>query len=107
MSNNYTNKQNPGTDALIRFLVGEMRTTENITMSKKENAAYWDEIDNTTEDFVNNLLTYGFDKNGNNTTKDSLTDSEIINFYKEILDFCIPYLEKHHGITFPYVDEDM
>ena len=68
-------------------------------MNKKNNMAYWDGIDNLTEEYVRNMLEMS-------TPSIVLEYDDILALGKEITDFVVAHLEKEVGANFPYVDEN-
>ena len=68
-------------------------------MNKKNNTAYWDAIDNLTEEYVRNMLEMS-------VPSIVLEYDDILALGKEITDFVVAHLEKEVGANFPYVDEN-
>ena len=68
-------------------------------MNKKENMAYWDEIDELCEEFTRELI-------GFSIPKVELEDDEVLYFQNEIRDFAVALVEKECKVKFPYVDEN-
>lgn len=68
-------------------------------MNKKANMAYWDGIDDLTEEYVRNMLEIS-------VPSIVLEYDDILALGKEITDFVVAHLEKEVGANFPYVDEN-
>ena len=70
---------------------------------KKANMAYWDEIDDHTEEYVKQLLAmsdrYCVDE-------DEDFDDIVTEMAKEITEFATKLLEERLNAEFPYVDEN-
>lgn len=69
---------------------------------KKVNMAYWDEIDELSEEYVRNLIAFS-------TKKTSLyedDDDAIMDLAKEVTEFATKLLEERISAEFPYVDEN-
>ena len=68
-------------------------------MNKKANMAYWDAIDEITEDYVRNMLEMS-------NPSIVLEYDDILELGKEVTDFVVAHLKKEVGANFPYVDEN-
>ena len=68
-------------------------------MNKKNNMAYWDAIDDITEEYVKSMLEMS-------TPSIELEYDDILTLGKEITDFVVAHLEKEVGANFPFVDEN-
>lgn len=68
-------------------------------MDKKANMAYWDAIDEITEDYVRNMLDMS-------VPSITLEYDDILSLGKEITDFVVAHLKNEVGANFPYVDEN-
>ena len=68
-------------------------------MSKKGNMAYWDMIDDMTEEYVRKMLEMS-------TPSIELEYDDILALGKEITEFVVAHLQKEVGANFPYVDEN-
>ena len=93
------------------------------TIRKKDNMSYWDEIDELTQNFVNELLkksyceiTYGDELVPFNKEEDEyeyeegdfvhVIDEDILtDVTADVRDRVIAFLEKEYKAFFPYVDE--
>ena len=75
---------------------------ENAKVNKKSNMAYWDEIDEVSEEFVRNFLSCSVSGN-------TLNEDEILDIGKEITEVMLDKL-RDYGIdtdkAYPYVDEN-
>lgn len=72
--------------------------------AKKANMAYWDEIDDLTEEYVKNLLVFGH--YGILIDEDEDEDDVILELSKEITEFATKLLTERLNAEFPYVDEN-
>lgn len=71
---------------------------------KKGNMAYWDAIDNISEDYVRQILEMSTKKI---TIPAHMTEEDVIlEVGKEITECIIQHLEENFGAEFPYVDEN-
>lgn len=89
-------------------------------MNKKANMAYWDVIDEMTENYVRRLMRHSVVKinpYGSSYTEEDIEemdadelaeakDEAIMEIAKEITSFATQFLEKNYGAEFPYVDEN-
>ena len=78
------------------------KTSDYATMSKKGNMAYWDAIDELTEEYVRNLIEYSTEK----TSLYEDDDDEIMDLAKEVTEFATKLLAERISAEFPYVDEN-
>lgn len=86
----------------------EKKIRDENKMSKKGNMAYWDSIEQLTEDYVRQLIAYSTKpidfSNGDDTDNDE--ETAIMEIGKEVTEFTYKLLESQYGAEFPYVDED-
>ena len=89
-------------------------------MDKKANMAYWDAIDEITENYVRRLMKHSVVKinpYGSSYTEEDIEemdadelaevkDEAIMEIAKEITSFATQFLEKNYGAEFSYVDEN-
>lgn len=71
-------------------------------MNKKANMAYWDEIDELSEEYVRNLIAFSTEK----TSLYEDDDDAIMDLAKEVTEFATKLLEERISAEFPYVDEN-
>lgn len=71
-------------------------------INKKYNMAYWDAIDNLSEDYIRNLIEFSTEKVS--IYEDDYDD--IMDLAKEITEFATKLLEEKISAEFPYIDED-
>ena len=68
-------------------------------MSKKNNMAYWDRIDDIALDCVTSIVEM--------STEPVVVDYfDLTDLYKEVVELVTQKLEKDFGCKFPYVDEN-
>jgi len=88
--------------ALARKKITLISEEDDETLDKKANMAYWDEIDNTSEEFVTTFLSHS-------ATSEQLDEDEVLEIGKEVTEFMLSKL-KEYGIdtdkAYPYVDEN-
>lgn len=77
----------------------EIELEEEVKMNKKNNMAYWDAIDELTEEYVRNMLEMS-------NPSIVLEYDDILALGKEVTDFVTEHLKKEVGANFPYVDEN-
>ena len=86
-------------------------------MQKKDNVAYWDEIDDTVLEFLKKLSDYSYprvqryyeeEEDGweEYDEEDMEITDEFMEAVSDIRDFAVKYLEKHFKAWFPFVDEE-
>lgn len=87
-------------------------------LRKKDNMAYWDEIDETVLEFLTKLSDYSYPRVQRYYEEEEEGwaeeyDEEDLEFTDEFMeavsdmrDFAVKYLEKHFKAWFPYVDEE-
>ena len=86
-------------------------------LRKKDNMAYWDEIDDTVLEFLKKLSDYSnprvkryYEEEEDGWEEYDEDDLEITDEFMEavydVRDFTVKYLERHFKAWFPYVDED-
>lgn len=85
---------------------------------KKDNLAYWDEIDDTVLEFLKKLSDYSYPRvqryyEEEEEDWEEIYDEEDIELTDEFMeavydvrDFAVKYLERHSKAWFPYVDEN-
>ena len=71
-------------------------------VNKKYNMAYWDEIDNLSENYIRNLIEFSVEKVS--MYEDDYDD--IMDLAKEITEFATKLLEEKISAEFPYIDEN-
>ena len=71
-------------------------------INKKYNMAYWDAIDNLSEDYIRNLIEFSTEKVS--IYEDDYDD--IMDLAKEITEFATKLLEEKISAEFPYIDEN-
>ena len=85
-------------------------------LRKKDNMAYWDEIDDTVLKFLLALSDYSYprvqryyEEEDEDWEEYDVEDLELTDEFMEavydIRDFAVKYLEKHFKACFPFVDE--
>ena len=78
----------------------KIRDTAKI--NKKYNMAYWDAIDNLSENYIRNLIEFSVEKVS--IYEDDYDD--IMDLAKEITEFATKLLEEKISAEFPYIDEN-
>ena len=71
-------------------------------INKKYNMAYWDAIDNLSENYIRNLIEFSVEKVS--IYEDDYDD--IMDLAKEITEFATKLLEEKISAEFPYIDEN-
>ena len=71
-------------------------------INKKYNMAYWDAIDNLSENYIRNLIEFSVEKVS--MYEDDYDD--IMDLAKEITEFATKLLEEKISAEFPYIDEN-
>ncbi len=88
--------------ALARKKIALISEEDDDISDKKANMAYWDEIDNTSEEFVTAFLSHS-------VTSEQLDEDEVLEIGKEVTEFMLSKL-REYGINtdtaYPYVDEN-
>lgn len=88
--------------ALARKKITLISEEDDDTLDKKANMAYWDEIDNTSEEFVTAFLSHS-------ATSEQLDEDKVLEIGKEVTEFMLSKL-KEYGVdtdkAYPYVDEN-
>ena len=80
------------------------KVSDYATMSKKGNMAYWDEIDDISEEYVRQIIEFSTKKI---KIPDFMTEDDVVlEVGKEVTECIVNYLEKHYGAEFPVVDEN-
>ena len=80
------------------------KVSDYATMSKKGNMAYWDEIDNVSEEYVRQIIEFSTKKI--KIPRDMTKADMLLEVGKEVTECVVNYLEKYYGAEFPYVDEN-
>lgn len=80
------------------------KVSDYATMSKKGNMAYWDEIDNVSEEYVRQIIEFSTKKI--KIPRDMTKYDMLLEVGKEVTECVVNYLEKYYGAEFPVVDED-
>ena len=84
-------------------------------LHKKDNMAYWDEIDETVLEFLTKLSDYSYPRvqryyeegwAEEYDEEDLEFTDEFMEAVSDVRDFAVKYLEKHFKAWFPYVDEE-
>jgi hypothetical protein len=77
---------------------------------KKDNLAYWDEIDSLVTEFMLNLAKYSYSEVNCYYDEDDEDEREITDEFlwliNDVRDFAVKFMEKDADAWFPYVDED-
>ena len=78
------------------------KISDTAKINKKYNMAYWDEIDNLSENYIRNLIEFSVEKV-------SMYEDDydyIMDLAKEITEFATKLLEEKISAEFPYIDEN-
>ena len=78
------------------------KISDTAKINKKYNMAYWDAIDNLSENYIRNLIEFSVEKVS--MYEDDYDD--IIDLAKEITEFATKLLEEKISAEFPYIDEN-
>ena len=78
------------------------KISDTAKINKKYNMAYWDEIDNLSENYIRNLIEFSVEKVS--IYEDDYDD--IMDLAKEITEFATKLLEEKISAEFPYIDEN-
>ena len=78
------------------------KISDTAKINKKYNMAYWDAIDNLSENYIRNLIEFSVEKVS--IYEDDYDD--IMDFAKEITEFATKLLEEKISAEFPYIDEN-
>lgn len=78
------------------------KISDTAKINKKYNMAYWDAIDNLSENYIRNLIEFSVEKVS--IYEDDYDD--IMNLAKEITEFATKLLEEKISAEFPYIDEN-
>ena len=80
------------------------KVSDYATMSKKGNMAYWDAIDDVSEEYVRQIIEFSVKQI--NIPEFMNEDDVILEVGKEVTECVVNYLEKYCGAEFPVVDEN-
>lgn len=78
------------------------KISDTAKINKKYNMAYWDAIDNLSENYIRNLIEFSVEKVS--IYEDDYDD--IMDLAKEITEFATKLLEEKISAEFPYIDEN-
>ena len=78
------------------------KISDTAKINKKYNMAYWDEIDNLSENYIRNLIEFSVEKVS--IYEDDYDD--IMDLAKEITEFATKIQKEKISAEFPYIDED-
>ena len=78
------------------------KISDTAKINKKYNMAYWDAIDNLSENYIRNLIEFSVEKVS--MYEDDYDD--IMDLAKEITGFATKLLEEKISAEFPYIDEN-
>ena len=78
------------------------KISDTAKINKKYNMAYWDAIDNLSENYIRNLIEFSVEKVS--MYEDDYDD--IMDLAKEITEFATKLLEEKISAEFPYIDEN-
>ena len=78
------------------------KISDTAKINKKYNMAYWDAIDDLSENYIRNLIEFSVEKVS--MYEDDYDD--IMDLAKEITEFATKLLEEKISAEFPYIDEN-
>ena len=78
------------------------KISDTAKINKKHNMAYWDAIDDLSENYIRNLIEFSVEKVS--MYEDDYDD--IMDLAKEITEFATKLLEEKISAEFPYIDEN-